>query len=261
MAKTITSAEAAILGIASLNPITAAIAAIYHVSSSVNDFINEHIENLKLSDNHVISSTGRVLEGAKYGFGLGYLTSVAIIAVGQLILGNTLVVGAIAAVKTVGSAAILGNPVAMTCGAIGAICYGWAALTDQEKDVILNRVQIGLEIGIELIKSLIEFVTRKMKEFLSSDQFKELKIIVAGVADAFGKKISDITKVLSDIFNDGKEKIFLAFAKATETVSDITSQTADSAISTSKKAADAASEMAKTVSKKIKGNTRDVIDE
>ncbi len=264
--KSPTSAEAAILGIASLNPITAAIAALYSVGSSVNDYINEHIENLKLSENHVISSTGRVLEGAKFGFGLGYLTSVAIIAVGQLILGNNLIVGTIAAAKTIGSAAILTNPVAMTCGAIGAIFYGWSALTEQEKDVILNRIKIGLEVGIELIKSLIEFVTRKMKEFLNSDQFKELKIIVAGVANAFDKKISDITKVLSDIFNDGKEKIFMAFANATEKISDLTDLAVDSAQSTSKKAtdaatqaagsvSDAASEMAKAIGEKIKGSS------
>jgi hypothetical protein len=247
MAKSITSAEAAILEISNLNPITAAIVGLYHIGSSVNDFINEHIEDLKLSANHIISSTGRVLEGAKFGFGLGYLTSVAIISVGQLILGNNLLVGTIAAVKTVGSAAILANPVAMTCGAIGAICYGWAALTDQEKDVILNRVQTGLEIGVELIKSLIEFVTRKMKEFLSSEQFKELKIVVAGVADAFGKKISDITKVLSDIFSDGKKRVFVAFTRAAEKVGDIAAQKADSAMSASKKAADAASQTAEKV--------------
>lgn len=242
MAKTITSAEAAIMGIASLNPITAAIAALYSAGSSINEFINDHIENLKLSDNHVIASTGRVLEGAKFGFGLGYLTSVAIIAVGQLILGNNLMVGAFAAAKTVSTAAVLANPVAMTCGAIGAICYGWAALTDQEKDVILNRVQTGLEIGVELIKSLIDFVTLKMKELLSSEQFKELKIIVAGVANAFGRKISDITKVLGDIFTDSLDGIFKTFNKATEKVTDVAGQAADSALSTSKKAADAASQ-------------------
>jgi hypothetical protein len=237
MAKTNTSAEAAILGIASLNPITAAIAAMYSVGSSVNDFINEHIDNLKLSENHVVSSTGRVLEGAKFGFGLGYLSSVAIIAVGQLILGNNLIVGAVSAIGTVGSAAILANPVAMTCGAIGAICYGWAALTEQEKDVILTRIQTGLEVGMELIKSLIGFVTKKMAEFLDSKQYEELKEFVKNQAAKFGKSLFDITKSASDLVKGIAKK-----------AGDIAEQAASSTVEVAKEAADSASQIAKTVS-------------
>ena len=40
------------------------------------------------SENVTISRTGRVLEMAKLGFGIGYLTSVVVIAVAQLLLGN-----------------------------------------------------------------------------------------------------------------------------------------------------------------------------
>ncbi len=54
-----------------LGPIATAIAAAYKMGSTVNEFINDHIETLKASDNPTISSTGRVLEGAKFGFGLG----------------------------------------------------------------------------------------------------------------------------------------------------------------------------------------------
>jgi len=126
---TATSAESAILGIAGLNPITAAIAALYSAANGINDFINSHIEVLKCSENPTIASTGRVLEAAKFGFGLGYLSSVAIMAVGQLILGNNLVFGAGSVASMLGSAAVLSNPIAMTCGAVGAIYYGWNALT------------------------------------------------------------------------------------------------------------------------------------
>jgi hypothetical protein len=284
MKKSTSSAESAILGIASLNPITAAIAALYSVGSSINDFFNEHIENLKLSENHVIASTGRVLEGAKFGFGLGYLSSVAIVAVGQLILGNNLIVGAFSAVGTVTSAAVLANPVAMTCGAIGAICYGWAALTDQEKDVILNRIQTGLEIGVELTKSLISFVTRKMSEFLDSKQYAALKEFVKTQAAQFGKSLFDVTKAASDLvkgllrnLGDIAERTATStvevakeasdgISQAAKTVSDIAGQAADSTVSATKKAADAAtqatgsvsnaaSEMAKAIGETIKGSS------
>ena len=65
-----------------LGPIATAIAAACKMGSVVNDYINEHIENLKASDNPTISSTGRVLEGAKFGFGLGYVAPIVIIATG-----------------------------------------------------------------------------------------------------------------------------------------------------------------------------------
>lgn len=284
MIKPITSAESAILGISSLNPITAAIAALYSAGKNINEFMNEHIERLKLSENHVVASTGRVLEGAKYGFGLGYLSSVAIIAVGQLILGNNLLLGVLSAAETVTSAAVLANPVAMTCGAIGAICYGWAALTDQEKDAILNRVQTGLEIGIELVKSLIDFVTRKMRELLDSKQFAELKEFVRNQAAQFGKSLYDITKAVADLVkgavvkvgeiagsamsstSEAAKKGAEVTAQAAEKVSDIAGQAANSAVSATKTVAEAAtqaagtvsdvaSEVAKKIGEKIKGTS------
>ena len=46
----------------------------------------------------------------------------------------------------------------MTCAAVGAILYGWNALSEQERNDILDRLSRGLEIGIELIKSIVIFV-------------------------------------------------------------------------------------------------------
>ncbi|HRK38288.1 MAG TPA: hypothetical protein PK347_07850 [Burkholderiaceae bacterium] len=213
-----TSAESAILGIASLNPITAAIAALYSAGKSINDFINVHIDNLKQSENHTIASTGRVLESAKFGFGLGYISSVAIIAIGQLILGNNLISTAASVAGTLGSAAALSNPIAMTCGAVGAICYGWAALTKQEREAILHRINVGLEIGIELIKSIINFVITKSKELIDSKHLAEFKIFIGEQAQKFGKKLSDVTKLsedkLSDLF-DWSKKVTLEISNKT----------------------------------------------
>lgn len=62
-----------------------AIQGIYNMGAAVNEFIDEHIDAMKKSENPTVSKTGRVLEMAKFGFGLGYLSSVTIIATGLLI--------------------------------------------------------------------------------------------------------------------------------------------------------------------------------
>lgn len=248
MNKTASSAESAIIGIAALNPITAAIATLYSVTSNINDFINTHIEKLKGSENNVIACTGRVLEAAKFGFGLGYLSSVALMAVGQLLLGNNLIVGVISAAGTLTSAALISNPIAMTCGAIGAICYGWGALTDQEKAAILNRVQTGLEIGVELIKSLIDFVTRKMKELLDSKQWEELKEFVRGQAAQFGKTLYDITGRVTDLVKGAAEKIGDITGNVIEKFNDVADQAKNSTLIATKKALDVTNQAAEDIS-------------
>ncbi len=158
------------------NPITAAINALYGIASDINDWVNRHIEDMKASDNPTISRTGRVLEMAKFGFGLGYLTSVIVIAVGQILLGNTL-----GSLTTVATAAVLANPIAMTCAAIGAVLYGWGALSDQERNDVLEKLSRGLEVGIELIKSVIGFVIARINEMLDSKVIKDLKTFLDGL--------------------------------------------------------------------------------
>src|SRR5689334_2220108 len=114
------AANAAGLGGIPLASMMEAIRKLYGVAVNISDFIDRHIEDLKKSDQAAIAKTGRVLEALKTGFAVGYMASVAVIAVGQLILGNPL-----SAAMTVGKAVLLMNPAAMTCAAIGAICYGW----------------------------------------------------------------------------------------------------------------------------------------
>ena len=76
------------------------------MSQAINEFVDQHIADLKQSDNSTMASTGRVLEAVKFGFGLGYMSSIAIIATGQLLLGNTLTaVGTVAAGVTLCSLA------------------------------------------------------------------------------------------------------------------------------------------------------------
>ena len=177
----------------SLSPFALAIKSLYGVAVELNAFIDEHIESMKSSANSTISRTGSVVEGAKYGFGLGYMSSVIIIAGGQLLLGNTL-----AAVSEVATAAALSNPMAMTCAAVGAIYFGWNALSDQERESILEKLSEGVQVGKELIKSVFAYVINWFKSVNDSVFLKELKDDIRDVAVIFHKSLSDVTKSAAD---------------------------------------------------------------
>jgi hypothetical protein len=181
-----------------VNGIIAAIRSIYHIAGDINAFMDEHIEKMKLSENLTISRTGRVLEGAKLGFGIGYTVPITIIALGQLLLGF----GVKDAVTTLGSAAFLSNPIAMTCAAIGAVYYGWNALSEQEKVETIESLRNDLDVGAELIKSIVQFVISKTNELLSSENLKELKEFISEAAHIFGKTLSEITGAIRDRIKD-----------------------------------------------------------
>lgn len=137
MVESLIAAGASGLGMAS--PVALAVQGLYGVAAMVgstvvaggvalNTYLNDHIQNLKGSDNPTISRTGHVLEMVKFGFGVGWVTGVAVIATGQLILGNSF----LATTATLVTAPV--NPIAMTCAAIGAVYFGWNALSEEEKD-------------------------------------------------------------------------------------------------------------------------------
>lgn len=177
-----------------LSPLALAVKALYGIATDINAFLDRHIEEMKTSDNLTIARTGRVLEMAKFGFGVGYITSVVVISAGQFLLGNTL-----AAMATVATAATLTNPIAMTCAAFGAIYYGWGALSDVERNELLEKLSAGLDIGIEFIKSIIRFVVEKAKEMLTSKNFEEMKNFIASGAALFGKSLGDVTRKIGDV--------------------------------------------------------------
>jgi hypothetical protein len=121
------------------------------------------------------------------------MSSVAIIATGQYLLGNTL-----AAATTVATAATLTNPIAMTCAALGAIYYGWNALTDKERAQLLEKLSSGLAMGVELIRSLVDFAIRKSKDLMTSNQLVDAKGYVKTQAALFGRSLYDITRKIGD---------------------------------------------------------------
>jgi len=180
-----------------LSVMAKAVQTLYGMATDVNEYLDQHIVDMKGSENPTISRTGRILEMAKLGFGIGYITPVVVIAAGQLLLGNSL-----SAITTVATAATMTNPIAMTCAAIGAIYYGWGALSDVERDEILHKLSQGLEVGIEMIKSMVGFIINKTKELLSSKNIDEIKSFIGSAAAVFGKRLGDVTHKLSDVASD-----------------------------------------------------------
>ena len=205
------------------NPIVDAIKALYGVATSVNTFIDEHIAKLKAHENETINTTGRVLENAKAGFGIGYITPLILTATGQLLLGNQLNATAILA-----SGMTLSNPLAMTCGAVGAIYYGWQALSEEEKNAILARLTTAFEVGVELIKSMISFVISSLGSILSKEKLVEFKNFVASAAENFGKTLADITRDIKDKFFHVMDWVGNAWKEASTSVQEGAERTKDS---------------------------------
>lgn len=210
--------------------IAVAIRELYKISVEINDWMDGHIQEMQASDNLTISRTGRILEAAKTGFGLGYVVSVTVIAVGQLLLGNQL-----QAVGTIASAAVLANPMAMTCAAVGAIIYGWGALSKKEQQDVLDRISSGLGIGIELIKSMVNFIISTSKEVMNSKNVDELKEILREKAAVFGTMLGTITRRPMDILQDltilTKDKTSEASERLKETLKNALDQNGDGALS------------------------------
>ncbi len=202
-----------------LSVMAKAVQTLYGMATDVNEYLDQHIVDMKGSENPTISRTGRILEMAKLGFGIGYITPVVVIAAGQLLLGNSL-----SAITTVATAATMTNPIAMTCAAIGAIYYGWGALSDVERDEILHKLSQGLEVGIELIKSMVGFIINKTKELLSSKNIDEIKNFIGSAASVFGRTLGDVTHKLSDVVGDTfdvfKKQTSLAMEKTFEVATD-----------------------------------------
>lgn len=238
------------LGSLAANPIVSAIASLYGIASSINDFVDEHIESMKKASNSTVRVTGSVIEGAKYGFGIGYVTPVVVIAVGQMILGNPL-----SAVATVATGMALSNPVAMTCGAVGAIYYGWSALSDDERNGILDRIAASFAVGVELVKAVLTFVVKSMAELLSSQTLEDLKLFVAESAARFGRSLSDVTHSVRDHLADAAATVSNTAAKTVTAVREGAAATAEFLLDGVASAGEAVKGSADTAAEYVKGLT------
>ena len=178
--------------IAALSAAGHAVSGVAAAVAQANELTDSMIETLKANDNLTINRVGRVLEGTKFGFLMGYITPSILTAVGICLTTGDLMMA------TGGSIAVLGNPVAGTCAAVGAVFFGWKALSDTEREEILNQVGKFLNVGWEQIKAVVEFAIKLMKDLFTADNIQEIKETVAEAATAVGRHISDITKSVSD---------------------------------------------------------------
>ena len=223
--------------------VIAALAAAGHAVSGVaaavaqaNELTDSMIETLKANDNLTINRVGRVLEGTKFGFLMGYVTPSILTAVGICLTTGDLLTA------TGASIAVLGNPVAGTCAAVGAVFFGWKALNDNEREEILNQVGKFLNVGWEQIKAVVEFAIKLMKDLFTADNIQEIKETVAEAAAAVGRHISDITKSVSD-------KVAKVAASVCNTASAAANAVSGAASSTTAAVSSAAGGVAESASK------------
>ncbi len=173
---------------------------LYGFAGNAATFALEHVETLKAADNVLANRCGQVLEAASIGFGVGAETALVLIGVGQSLLGNPLTTGAIVTGP--------GNPIVMTCAAIGAIHYGWKALSDKERDVLLGTVGTAFNVGVEFVRSIASFALDLIQTLMSRENMEELKRMVAVAAETFGRHLSDITRLLSDRLREGARLVY-----------------------------------------------------
>ncbi len=154
------------------------------------------------------------------------------------------------------SSLTLTNPIAMTCAAIGAIYYGWNALSEDERNEALAKLSHGLEVGTEMVRSMIDFVIRETGDLLSSEQMAELKKFVSDGAKAFGRTLSDVTKKVTDIIADAYSTVATAAGEAGTK----TKEAAEEMTKAAGEAFDKTKQAAEEAVSKVSGATAEAVD-
>ena len=176
-----------------LSGVSSVISMVYGVVATVEEFFTRHIEDMKGSSDQAIATIGRVLEGSKKGFKIGYVASTAVVVVGQLMLGHPVLAG-VALVKS----ALLINPIAISCAAVGAIYYGWTALSKDERIAIVERTAELLGVGVAIISAVTDHLLGQMKTAATPALLGKIKSFVAKQAEEFGRSLAEITGSATD---------------------------------------------------------------
>jgi uncharacterized protein YaaW (UPF0174 family) len=177
-----------------LTTMAKAVQSLYGVATNFDDFLDKHIASMKASPDASIAGTGRVLEGAKQGLFLGYAAPVVLIATGQLLLGNPL-----SALGTVATAATLQNPIAITCAAVGAIWFGWKALSEAEQKALVEKLSQGFSLAVDVIRQTIDLALNLLRSTFRSKEIAALKVFLADSAALVGRSMYAITGRLKDL--------------------------------------------------------------
>ena len=213
------------------------------VAIQANEAADQTISKLKASENITVNRIGRVLEGTKFGFLMGYVTPSILMATGVVLTTGDLLTA------VGGGIAVLSNPIAGVCAAVGAIYFGWKALSDEERSKVLEQVGSFLNVGFEMIKSVINFALNLMKDLLSADNIAELKQTVSDAAEVVGRHISDITRAVKD----KASKVAETFSRAASNVGDTVAKGTSSASDSMSRGAETASKKAGSVADAVTG--------
>jgi hypothetical protein len=173
-----------------------------HVSER-QAFINEHIAQLEASE----------------GFGLGHKVPLSIIAMGQKMLGIDLAVA---------TPFLASNPAAFTAAALGAVYWGYRALSDDEKAQLHSLIGEAFSFGVELVKTIAEFCIKTMKSLLDAEAFAQLKEYVAEAANAVGSSLYEVTGRLYDRVSEAANSAKSAVSNAGTAVGVATAKTLQS---------------------------------
>lgn len=178
-----------------ISPMAQAIGAMYRAGADLHGYVLRHIDDLKSSEDEVITGAGRVLDQALKGLQLGFAAPVVIIVVGQLLLGNPLT-------AVVSGIAMAFSPVAMTCAAIGAIYMGWRALSAKDRAKLLEAASAGLSVAADILISVVEFALTTAQAIFGSSHVAALKRVVMSEAANFGRGLGKVTGSLLDYTAD-----------------------------------------------------------
>lgn len=172
--------------------------ATYGTPEQLDDFFAGHLKTMRDAERATVRRAGQVLTETFNGYGIGYRAPAGLIAMGQIILGNLLI-----DVMVPFAPVFLSNSLAMTCGALGAVYYGYQALTPEEKDALVAKVAAGFDIGRQLVRDMARFAIGLFAKLLDGEQLAELKNWLKEAAHSVGRHSSDITRNLSDRIADG----------------------------------------------------------
>ena len=152
-------------------------------------FVVGHIQMLESSENEAVARTGFVLRRTFDGYGLGHKIPLAIMAMGQAMLGIDLATSA---------PFIASSPTAFTCAAVGAIYFGYQALSDEERTELIAKIGNAFQFGTELVRSVVEFCINALRSIFDKENLAIVKAYVAEFANMVGSSLAEITGKLSD---------------------------------------------------------------
>lgn len=91
------------------------------------------------------------------------------------------------------------HPVASTCAAVGAIWFGWRALSKSEQQALLDKLSQGFSLATEVIREAIDLALKLLKSILGSKEIAGLKDFLVASAAGFGRTLYAITGQVRDL--------------------------------------------------------------